>query len=77
MNGSSNRQVGLGPARSCLRKCWCSSASSARCIVVRGSPWRSAIVRVREHPFLPHRDRVRGFVYDVETGHLREIVTPG
>ena len=35
---------------------------------------RSAIVRVREHPFLPHRDRVRGFAYEVETGHLREVV---
>lgn len=35
---------------------------------------RRAIVRVREHPFLPHRDAVRGFVYEVETGHLREIV---
>ncbi len=35
---------------------------------------RSAIVRVREHPFLAHRDRVRGFVYEVETGRVREIV---
>lgn len=35
---------------------------------------RDAIARVREHPFLPHRDRVRGFVYDVETGHLREVL---
>jgi carbonic anhydrase len=35
---------------------------------------RSAIVRVREHPFLPHRDRVRGFVYEVESGHVREVV---
>jgi len=34
---------------------------------------RRAIARVREHPFLPHRDRVRGFVYAVETGHLREV----
>jgi carbonic anhydrase len=34
---------------------------------------RKAIRRVREHPFLPHRDHVRGFVYDVETGHLREV----
>ncbi len=34
---------------------------------------RSAIVRVREHAVLPHRDRVRGFVYEVETGHLREV----
>ncbi len=30
---------------------------------------RRAIVRVREHPLLPHRDNVRGFVYEVETGH--------
>jgi carbonic anhydrase len=34
---------------------------------------RRAIVRVREHPLLPHRDNVRGFVYEVETGHLREV----
>jgi carbonic anhydrase len=34
---------------------------------------RAAIARVRAHPFLPHRDHVRGFVYDVETGHLREV----
>ncbi len=35
---------------------------------------RAAIRRVREHRFLPHRDRIRGFVYDVETGHLREVI---
>jgi len=35
---------------------------------------RAATARVREHPFLPHRDRVRGFVYDVETAHLREVI---
>jgi carbonic anhydrase len=34
---------------------------------------RTAIARVRGHQFLPHRDRVRGFVYEVETGHLREV----
>jgi len=34
---------------------------------------RSAIDRVRGHRYLPHRDNVRGFIYDVETGHLREI----
>ena len=34
---------------------------------------RGAIARVREHPFLPHRDRVRGFVYDVNNGQLREV----
>jgi carbonic anhydrase len=35
---------------------------------------RAAISRVRAHPFLPHRDHVRGFVYEVETGHLREVI---
>jgi carbonic anhydrase len=34
---------------------------------------RQAITRVREHRFLLHRDNVRGFVYEVETGHLREV----
>jgi carbonic anhydrase len=36
---------------------------------------RSAIRRVRDHRFLPHRERVRGFVYDVHTGHLREVTS--
>jgi carbonic anhydrase len=35
---------------------------------------RAAITRVRSHPFLLNRDRVRGFVYDVDTGRLREVV---
>jgi carbonic anhydrase len=35
---------------------------------------RAAITRVRSHAFLLHRDRVRGFVYDVDTGRLREVV---
>jgi carbonic anhydrase len=34
---------------------------------------RSAIARVRSHPFLPHRDHVRGFIYNVDSGHLREV----
>jgi len=34
---------------------------------------RAAIERVRSHPFLPHRDNVRGFVYHVETGQVREV----
>jgi len=34
---------------------------------------REAMRRVRESPFLAHRDRVRGFVYDVDTGRLREV----
>ncbi|MBO8194223.1 carbonic anhydrase [Streptomyces oryzae] len=34
---------------------------------------RQSIERVRTSPFLPHRDDVRGFVFDVTTGLLREI----
>jgi len=34
---------------------------------------RQSILRVRRSPFLPHRDLVRGFVYDVDTSRLREI----
>ncbi len=34
---------------------------------------RQSILRVRRSLFLPHRDRVRGFVYDVDTHRLREV----
>lgn len=34
---------------------------------------RQSIERVRTSPFLPHRDDVRGFVFDVTTGSLREV----
>ncbi|MFV0136516.1 beta-class carbonic anhydrase [Streptomyces sp. HMX87] len=34
---------------------------------------RQSMRRVRTSPFLPHTDDVRGFVYDVKTGLLREI----
>jgi carbonic anhydrase len=35
---------------------------------------RRALERVRAHPFLPARDHVRGFVYDVDNGALREVL---
>jgi|SRR5690349_6318448 len=34
---------------------------------------RQSILRVRRAPFLPHRDLVRGFVYDVDGHRLREV----
>ena len=34
---------------------------------------RQSILRVRRSSFVPHRDRVRGFVYDVDTHELREV----
>ncbi len=34
---------------------------------------RQSILRVRRSVFIPHRDRVRGFVYDVDTHLLAEV----
>jgi carbonic anhydrase len=34
------------------------------------------MARVQASPFLPHRDGVRGFIYDVSTGALREVAGP-
>ena len=34
---------------------------------------RKSVRRVVESPFIPHTDAVRGFVYEVETGRLREV----
>jgi carbonic anhydrase len=34
---------------------------------------RSSVRTVRECPWLPHRDDVRGFVFDVATGTLNEV----
>jgi carbonic anhydrase len=34
---------------------------------------RQSVLRVRRSEFLPHRDQVRGFVYDVESHRLREV----
>ena len=34
---------------------------------------RDSIERIRESPFVPSTDSLRGFVYEVETGRLREV----
>ena len=34
---------------------------------------RQSIARIKASPFIPHKDSVRGFVYDVKTGQLREV----
>jgi len=34
---------------------------------------RQSLRRIEASPFIPHKDDVRGFVYEVETGRLREI----
>jgi carbonic anhydrase len=32
-----------------------------------------SIARIQASPFIPHKDSVRGFVYEVESGRLREV----
>jgi carbonic anhydrase len=34
---------------------------------------RQSVARIQHSPFIPHKDSVRGFVYEVETGRLREV----
>jgi len=34
---------------------------------------RQSIARIAASPFIPRKDSVRGFVYEVETGKLREV----
>ena len=34
---------------------------------------RQSIARILASPFIPNKDSVRGFVYEVETGRLREV----
>jgi carbonic anhydrase len=34
---------------------------------------RQSIARIKASPFIPRKDAVRGFVYEVESGRLREV----
>ncbi len=34
---------------------------------------RQSVARIKASPFIPKKDSVRGFVYEVETGRLREV----
>jgi carbonic anhydrase len=34
---------------------------------------RQSIARLKASPFIPRKDAIRGFVYEVETGRLREV----
>jgi carbonic anhydrase len=35
---------------------------------------RQSIGRLKASPFIPHKDAIRGFVFDVETGKLNEVI---
>ena len=34
---------------------------------------RQSVARIRSSPFIPRKESIRGFVYEVETGRLREV----
>jgi carbonic anhydrase len=34
---------------------------------------RQSVARIQASPFIPHKESVRGFVYEVESGRLREV----
>ncbi len=34
---------------------------------------RESIARIKANPFIPHKESVRGFVYDVKSGKLNEV----
>jgi carbonic anhydrase len=34
---------------------------------------RTSIDKLKQSPFVPHTDKVTGYVYEVETGRLREV----
>jgi carbonic anhydrase len=34
---------------------------------------RQSVARIKASPFIPHKDSVRGFVFDVATGKLNEV----
>ncbi len=35
---------------------------------------RQSIARIKASPFVPHKDQIRGFVFDVATGKLNEVI---
>jgi carbonic anhydrase len=34
---------------------------------------RQSIGRIQASPFISHKESVRGFIYEVQTGRLREV----
>ena len=36
---------------------------------------RQSVRRIQASPFVPQKESIRGFIYEVETGRLREVTT--
>lgn len=34
---------------------------------------RQSMARIKASPFVSHKEEIRGFIYDVDSGHLREV----
>ncbi len=51
-----------------IRPTWAAEAFSDP-----GNDVRQSVNRIRSSPFVPHTDRIRGFVYDVDTGKISEV----
>jgi len=52
-----------------IRPAW-----AAECFADVEGDVRESIARINASPFIPHKESVRGFVYEVESGRLREIL---
>jgi carbonic anhydrase len=52
-----------------LKPAWAAEAFSDL-----GEDVRQSMRRIKASPFIPHTDSVRGFVFDVATGKLREVM---
>jgi carbonic anhydrase len=46
---------------------------AAECFADVADDVRQSIARIQASPFIPRKDAIRGFVYDVETGRLDEV----
>lgn len=55
------QEVGIKPS-------WAAEAFSDLAADVRQS-----INRIKADPFIPHKDKIRGFIYDVFTGGIEEV----
>ncbi len=46
---------------------------SAEAFTDLGEDVRQSIARIQSSPFIPHKDAIRGFIFDVATGKLNEV----
>jgi carbonic anhydrase len=63
-----------GPARWPLRAdTWRRRALAAEAFRDLDEDVRQSVARIGASPFIPHKDAIRGFVFDVATGKLNEV----